>query len=173
MLRLVAWAWQKPFQDGNSSRLPALPPISRTSSAFPLSANCCAGVCRRGSCLLTVYSFSPAEGNFLGNRASHPTGPPCCLSCLQMSHGILWLIDRPDVTLQRIQKLRVAAQTPWRSACVMEERNQDSVLGIPEVKSWPLQIWPAGSYSTSGSLFICKGGITVSTFLGSCAIFIF
>ena len=52
-----------------------------------------------------------------------------------MSHGVLWLIDRPDVAVQRIQKLRVAAQTPWRSARVMEERNQDSVSGIPEVKS--------------------------------------
>ena len=120
-----------------------------------------------------VFSCLTLKGSASSSRWALHDAKPCCLSCLQMSHGILWLIDRPDVTLQRIQKLRVAAQTPWRSACVMEERNQDSVLGIPEVKSWPFQIWPAGSYSTSGSLFICKGGITVSTFLGSCAIFIF
>lgn len=69
--------------------LPAQPAVPSPGRTLSLSANCCAGVCRRGSCLLPVYSFSPTEGNFLGNRTSHPTGPPCCLSCLQMTHCFL------------------------------------------------------------------------------------
>lgn len=84
---LIVQARQKLFQDGNNSAVPSSAAQLQYQEHFVCKLLC--WCLQKGSCPLTVYSFSPAEGDFLGNKASCPTSPPCCLSCLQMTHCFL------------------------------------------------------------------------------------